>query len=80
MLWTIAFVLFVLWLLGVLASTTMGGFIHVLLAVAVIVLVIGFSERNVELLHLRYGSVGVRLLRVSANHMRHGMALYACKV
>ena len=40
MLWTIAIVLFVLWLLGVLTSTTVGGFIHVLLVVAVIVFVI----------------------------------------
>lgn len=40
MLWTIAIVLFVLWLLGMLTSTTIGGFIHILLAVAVIVLVL----------------------------------------
>ena len=32
--------LFVLWLLGVLTATTIGGFIHVLLVVAVIVMVI----------------------------------------
>jgi len=39
MLWTIILVLGILWLLGVLTSTTMGGLIHVLLVVAVIVLV-----------------------------------------
>ena len=37
MLWTIAVVLIALWLLGMVTSYTMGGFIHVLLVVAVIV-------------------------------------------
>jgi hypothetical protein len=36
MLWTIAVVLIALWLLGLMTSYTMGGFIHVLLVVAVI--------------------------------------------
>jgi Family of unknown function (DUF5670) len=36
MLFTIAVLLVVLWLLGVVTSTTMGGFIHVLLVIAVI--------------------------------------------
>jgi len=36
MLWTIAFVLGVLWLLGLVSSYTMGGFIHLLLALAII--------------------------------------------
>jgi hypothetical protein len=40
MLWTIAVVLIVLWLLGLVTSYTMGGFIHVLLVIAVIVLLI----------------------------------------
>jgi hypothetical protein len=38
MLWTIIVILGVLWLLGTVTSYTMGGFIHLLLAVAVIVL------------------------------------------
>ncbi len=37
MLWTIVVVLALLWLLGVVTSYTMGGFIHLLLAVAIIV-------------------------------------------
>jgi hypothetical protein len=37
MLWTIAVVLIALWLLGMVTSYTMGGFIHLLLVVAVIV-------------------------------------------
>jgi hypothetical protein len=37
MLWTIAVVLMALWLLGLVTSYTMGGFIHVLLVIAVIV-------------------------------------------
>jgi hypothetical protein len=40
MLWTIFVILLVLWLLGLVTSYTMGGFIHILLVLAVIVLVI----------------------------------------
>jgi hypothetical protein len=39
MLWTIIVVLFVLWALGLATSYTLGGFIHALLVLAVIVLV-----------------------------------------
>jgi hypothetical protein len=39
MLWTILAVLLVLWLLGVITSVTAGGFIHLLLVIALIVLV-----------------------------------------
>lgn len=39
MLWTILVVLLVLWLLGMVSSYTMGGLIHILLVVAVIILV-----------------------------------------
>jgi hypothetical protein len=40
MLWTIFVVLVVLWLLGIVTSYTLGGFIHILLVLAVVVLVI----------------------------------------
>jgi Family of unknown function (DUF5670) len=40
MLWTIFVILLVLWLLGLVSSYTMGGFIHILLVLAVIVLII----------------------------------------
>jgi hypothetical protein len=40
MLWTIAVVLIVLWALGLVSAYTMGGFIHILLVLAVIVLII----------------------------------------
>jgi len=40
MLWTIAVILIVLWLLGLVTSTTMGGFIHVLLVIAVVVVLL----------------------------------------
>ena len=40
MLWTIAVVLLVLWVLGMVSSYTLGGFIHLLLVVAVIVVLI----------------------------------------
>ncbi|MFA7668444.1 MAG: lmo0937 family membrane protein [Burkholderiaceae bacterium] len=40
MLYTIAIILVVLWLLGLVSSYTIGGFIHILLVVAIIVLLI----------------------------------------
>jgi uncharacterized protein DUF5670 len=40
MLWTIFVILLVLWLVGLVSSYTMGGFIHLLLVLAIIVLVI----------------------------------------
>jgi hypothetical protein len=39
MLWTLFIVLLVLWLLGVVSSYTLGGFIHILLVLAVIALI-----------------------------------------
>jgi hypothetical protein len=40
MLWTIFVILLILWLLGVVSSYTLGGFIHLLLVIALVVLVI----------------------------------------
>ncbi len=40
MLETIAVILIILWLLGLVSSYTMGGFIHILLVVAIVVIVI----------------------------------------
>jgi len=40
MLYTIAVVLIVLWLLGLITSYTMGGFVHVLLVIAIITLLV----------------------------------------
>ncbi|NMF99145.1 lmo0937 family membrane protein [Aromatoleum toluolicum] len=40
MLYTIAVVLLVLWLLGLVTSTTLGGFIHVLLVIAIVVVLL----------------------------------------
>lgn len=40
MLWTIFLILLVLWLLGVVSSYTLGGFIHILLVIALVVLLI----------------------------------------
>jgi hypothetical protein len=39
-LYTIAVILIVLWLLGLVSSTTMGGFVHVLLVVAIVVILV----------------------------------------
>jgi hypothetical protein len=40
MLWTIAVVLLVLWLLGMVSAYTLGGFIHILLVLAVVAILI----------------------------------------
>lgn len=40
MLWTIFVILLVLWLLGLVSAYTLGGFIHILLVLAVVVLLI----------------------------------------
>jgi len=40
MLYTIAVVMLVLWLLGLISSYTMGGFIHILLVIAIVVLLL----------------------------------------
>jgi hypothetical protein len=40
MLYTIAVILLILWLLGLVTSVTMGGFIHVLLVVAIVVILL----------------------------------------
>jgi hypothetical protein len=39
MLWTIFVILLVLWLLGLVSSYTLGGFIHILLVIAIVVLI-----------------------------------------
>ena len=44
MLWTIAVILVILWLLGFVSSYTMGGFIHILLVVAVIVVIVNIIQ------------------------------------
>jgi hypothetical protein len=40
MLYTIAVVMLILWLLGLITSYTMGGFIHILLVVAIVILLL----------------------------------------
>jgi hypothetical protein len=40
MLYTIAVVLLILWLLGLVTSTTMGGFVHILLVIAIVVVLL----------------------------------------
>lgn len=46
MLWTIFAILLVLWLLGVVSANTFGGFIHVLLFVAVAVVLMRVMQRG----------------------------------
>lgn len=42
MLWTLAVILIALWLVGLVSSYTMGGFIHLLLVIAIVVVVLQF--------------------------------------
>jgi hypothetical protein len=44
MLWTLVVILLVLWLLGLVTSYTMGGVIHVLLVIAVVVIVVNLIQ------------------------------------
>jgi hypothetical protein len=44
MLWTIAVILIVLWLLGLVSSYTMGGFIHILLVLAIITVLVSIIQ------------------------------------
>jgi hypothetical protein len=42
MLYTIAIILLILWALGLVSGATMGGFIHLLLVIAVVMILLGF--------------------------------------
>jgi hypothetical protein len=44
MLWTIAVILVVLWVLGLVSSYTLGGFIHILLVIAIIVVLLNVIQ------------------------------------
>jgi len=44
MLWTIFVILLILWLVGLVSSYTLGGFIHILLVIAVVVLIINLIQ------------------------------------
>lgn len=44
MFWTIFVVLLALWVLGIITSYTLGGFIHLLLVVAIVIIVIGLVQ------------------------------------
>jgi hypothetical protein len=46
MLWTIAVMLLLLWALGLVSATTMGGFIHVLLVGAIVLVLVRLIERH----------------------------------
>jgi Family of unknown function (DUF5670) len=46
MLWTLFIILILLWAVGMISSYTMGGFLHVLLALALATLVVGMLTRR----------------------------------
>jgi len=43
-LWTLAVILIVLWLLGLVTGYTIGNFIHILLVLAIVVVLVGFIQ------------------------------------
>ena len=48
MIWTIIIILLVLWLVGLISGATMGGFLHILLVIAIIVFIVDlFRGRRV---------------------------------
>lgn len=51
MLYTVAVVMILLWLLGLLSSSTMGGFVHILLVVALVLVLVRIisGRRNLQL-------------------------------
>lgn len=44
MLWTIAAILVIMWVLGLVSSYTMGGFIHILLVIAIVVVILNIIQ------------------------------------
>jgi hypothetical protein len=46
MIWTIFVILVILWALGLVSGFVIGGFIHILLVIAVVVLVLGLLQRR----------------------------------
>jgi len=44
MLWTIVVILFLMWALGMVSSYTMGGFVHILLVLALVVVLINLIQ------------------------------------
>jgi len=44
MLWTIFVILLVLWLIGIVSARTLGGFIHILLIIALVLLVVNLMH------------------------------------
>jgi hypothetical protein len=44
MLWTVFVILLIMWALGLVTSYTMGGFVHILLVIALIVLVVNLVQ------------------------------------
>ncbi|MBN1892212.1 MAG: lmo0937 family membrane protein [Clostridiales bacterium] len=46
MLWTIAAILLLLWVVGLITSTTFGGFVHVLVVIALILVIVQLLRRS----------------------------------
>ncbi len=46
MLWTISVLTLILWILGIVSNRTMGGYIHILLVVAIVVALVSFISKR----------------------------------
>ena len=93
MLYTIALVLIILWLLGLVTSYTMGGVIHVLLVIALVMaLIVGTLDRNLHVSDLTacVVLVGIGLASYAAlcwwfdiskarGRLKHGFAFFRAK-
>ena len=82
MLWTIFVILLVLWLLGLVSSYTLGGFIHILLVIAIVVLILqlisgrrAYNVSNVEAMKPA-GIIGIILIVIGIIALAYGGITY----
>ena len=70
MLWTIAVLLLILWLLGMVTSYTLGGFIHILLVLAVVAVLIRLIQgRSPVAVSREFGGAQFRFVPVSTTKL-----------
>jgi Family of unknown function (DUF5670) len=74
MLWTIFVILLVLWLLGMVTSYTLGGFIHLLLIIAVVVVLIRIIQGRQPLLPVQGGVAGTPRCGITRTNMQVSVA------
>jgi Family of unknown function (DUF5670) len=77
MLWTISVILSVFWLLGILESFTVGGYIHILLGMSLAVVVIQFIRNRNDLVRAKHQQYkgAIQLQGRQENQPRHSRDL-----